>query len=87
MLPDAAVAAVALEFGTVDTMSVFRATQASSWLHCRGDREGPEAAPIRQAMRDAFAIDSPSWRAAVWTRGLEVTRRAADFLLQTARSG
>lgn len=77
MFPDAEVAAVALEFGTVDTMSVFRATQASSWLHCYGDPEGPDAPAIRQAIRDAFYPQSAAWRAAVWTRAAAVIERAA----------
>lgn len=77
MFPDAEVAAIALEFGTVDTMTVFRATQASSWLHCYGNPEGPDAPAIRQAIRDAFYPQSATWRTSVWTRAAEVIGRAA----------
>jgi hypothetical protein len=73
-------ACIAIEFGTVDTMSVFRATQASSWLHCHGDREGPDAGPIRQASRDAFNPDTDAWKTMVWDRSLEVIGAAANAL-------
>jgi hypothetical protein len=73
--PGAEVIAVAIEYGTVDPIEVFSATQASSWLHVFGDRDGPEAAPIRQAMRDAFYPQSAEWREKVWARGLDVVRR------------
>jgi Protein of unknown function (DUF2817) len=73
-------AIIALEYGTVDPMSVFRATQASSWLHVYGDREGPEAGPIRQASRDAFYPQGPQWAQAVWDRATTLMARAGDCL-------
>lgn len=74
--PQAEVIAVAVEYGTVDPIQVFTATQASSWLHVHGDRDGPQAPAIRQAMRDAFYPQDPEWRESVWARGLDVVRRA-----------
>lgn len=74
-------AIMALEFGTVDTMSVFRASQASSWLHVHGDREGPEAGEIRRQSRAAFYVETDSWKRAIWTRGTEVFDRTAAALL------
>jgi hypothetical protein len=74
--PQAEVIAVAIEYGTVDPIEVFTATQGSSWLHVFGDRDGPDAAAIRQAVRDAFYPQNAEWREKVWARGLDVVRRA-----------
>ncbi len=73
--PQAEVITLAIEYGTVDPIQVFTATQASSWLHVFGDRDGPEAPAIRQAVRDAFYPQSAEWRQKVWDRGLDVVRR------------
>lgn len=73
-------AVLALEFGTVDPMRVFRATQASSWLHVHADPDGPLAGPIRQASRDAFYPDTDVWKRQVWDRTCAVLQRAARAL-------
>ncbi len=62
------VTAVALEFGTVDTLTVLQALRADAWLHAHGDPQGPEAAPIKAAVRAAFADDDPEWIRALWQR-------------------
>lgn len=71
---------MALEFGTIDPMSVFQATQASSWLHCHGDPEGPDAGPIRTASRAAFYPETDAWKEAVWARSLEILDAAEAAL-------
>jgi hypothetical protein len=73
-------ACVAIEFGTIDPMSVFRATVASSWLHCYGDPNGPEAAGIRTQIRAAFYPETDEWKGLVWDRSLEVIGMAAGAL-------
>jgi hypothetical protein len=73
-------ASVAIEFGTIDPMSVFRATQKSSWLHCYGDREGPEAEAIRTESRAAFYGETDEWKTKVWDRSFEVIGAAAAAL-------
>jgi hypothetical protein len=73
-------ASIAIEFGTIDTMSVFLATQASSWLHCYGDPEGPDAPAIRAASRAAFYPETDEWKQMVWARSLEVIGKAAVAL-------
>jgi Protein of unknown function (DUF2817) len=70
-------ACVAVEFGTIDPMSVFRATVASSWLHCYGDREGADAPAIRKEIRAAFYPETDEWKRLVWDRSLEVIGAAA----------
>jgi hypothetical protein len=73
-------ASIAIEFGTIDPMSVFRATQASSWLHCYGDREGPEAPAIQADSRAAFYPETDEWKRKVWSRSLDVMGKAAGVL-------
>ena len=73
-------ACIALEFGTIDPMSVFRATQASSWLHCYGDPEGPEAAAIQSQIRAAFYPETNEWKRMVWSRSIDVIGTAATAL-------
>jgi hypothetical protein len=61
-------------------MSVFRATQASSWLHCYGDPDGPEASAIRTQIRAAFYPETDDWKRLVWGRSLDVIGKAAAAL-------
>jgi predicted deacylase len=71
---------IAIEFGTIDPMSVFRATQKSSWLHCYGDREGPDSKAIRAESRAAFYGQTDEWKTKVWDRSLDVIGKAATAL-------
>ncbi len=71
-LDGAEVTAVALEFGTVDTVTVLQALRADAWLHAHGDPVGPEAAVIKEQIWRAFADDDPSWIATLWTRFADV---------------
>ena len=76
LAPRAAVAAAALEYGTVDPITVLQALRADAWLHSHGDPNGAEAPAIRAQVRAAFADDSPEWIAMVWTRFAEVLGQA-----------
>jgi hypothetical protein len=66
MLPRAEVAAVAIEFGTVDPVSVLQSLRADAWLHGYGDPAGPDAPAIQAQVRAAFADDDPAWLDAIW---------------------
>lgn len=71
---------IALEFGTLDPISVFKSTQASAWLHCKGDLNSPIAAHIRQLSRDAFYPQGSEWANKVWDRSMSVIGRGFDAL-------
>ena len=60
------VTSIALEWGTVDTVTVLQALRADNWLHHHGDPTGAEAAPIKAQLRAAFAPDDPAWAATVY---------------------
>ncbi len=62
------VVACALEFGTVDPITVLQALRADAWLHGYGDPLGPTAEEVRAQVRAAFADDDPAWIATCWNR-------------------
>ena len=62
----------ALEFGTVDPVTVAQALRADAWLHAHGDPLGPAGEEVRAQVRAAFADDDPAWIDVLWTRFTEV---------------
>lgn len=79
-LAPAEITSAALEYGTVDTITVLQALRADAWLHGHGDPTGPEAVPIRAAVRAAFADDDPAWIAELWPRFAAVLKAVFDNL-------
>lgn len=80
LVPDVEVTSAALEFGTVDTISVLQSLRADAWLHAHGDPTGDDAAAIRAQVRAAFADDDPSWLAALIERFDQVSASALAAL-------
>ncbi len=68
LVPDVEVTAVALEFGTVDTVSVLQALRADAVLHAVGEPMADRADAVRAQVRAAFADDDPAWFEAVASR-------------------
>jgi predicted deacylase len=63
--PQAEVAAIALEFGTVPYDDFLYALRADQWLHNHPDAPTELANTIRQDMRAAFYVDADDWRGMV----------------------
>lgn len=61
MLPTTQLSAVAIEYGTIDTVSVLQALRADAVLHAHGDPNGTDAANVRSIVRGAFCDDDPAW--------------------------
>jgi hypothetical protein len=80
LLPGVEVTAVALEYGTVDTVSVLQALRADAVLHASGDPLGDGADAVRAQVRAAFADDDPAWFDAIAERFDEVIRAAVTNL-------
>jgi len=72
----AEVTGTALEYGTVDLVTVLQALRADAWLHAHGDPTAPAAAAVRSQVRAAFLDDNPSWLVPVWSRFVEVVNHA-----------
>lgn len=82
VVPDAALAAMALEFGTVPVPDTLEALRADNWLRFRGESDSGLGRIIKKRMRDTFYCDFDDWRNMIVTRGLEMTRKAVNGLEQ-----
>ena len=80
MLPAVELTFLVLEFGTRPIDEVLAALRADAWLHAVPDRPTPHREAIRRQVREAFLIDSPAWRAAVYGRCADVVLRACRGL-------
>lgn len=85
-LPGVGVAGVAIEWGTVDIVAVSDALRSDAWLHGYGDPTGPDAAPIKEQLRAAFAPDDARWADLVFERFESVRTRAVAGLMGSASS-
>ncbi|RYF42900.1 MAG: DUF2817 domain-containing protein [Comamonadaceae bacterium] len=75
-LPQARLTIATLEFGTYDRETGRKALRADHWLHKHADPLGPQAAPIKQALRRQYYPDTVDWKEAVLFRGHQVARMA-----------
>ena len=75
-LPAARLTIATLEFGTYDRDTGRKALRADHWLHKHGEPLGPQAAPIKQALRRQYYPDTADWKEAVLFRGHQVMRMA-----------
>ena len=78
--PQAEYTGIALEYGTLPFPDVLAALRADHWLHLH-----PEAAPalraaIEQQMKDAFYVDTDTWRAQVVVQARQAMFQAVDGL-------
>lgn len=63
LVPHAEVTSAALEFGTVDPISVLQSLRADAWMWGHDDPTGAQGDAIRRQVRAAFADDDPAWLA------------------------
>jgi hypothetical protein len=85
--PGVAVQRMALEYGTVPFMGIVQAMRADQWLvNRRGDVAPDQHREIKQALRDAFYIDSDEWRAAVVAQARAGALSAVLSLSATCRT-
>jgi hypothetical protein len=75
-LAHADIAFVALEFGTYPPRAGMDALRADHWLHVHGDPRGPQAAAIKNAIRDHFYPPYDDWKEMVLFRSWQVWRQA-----------
>jgi hypothetical protein len=80
LLPHVEITCAALEYGTVDVISVLQALRADAWLNAHGDPTGNQAPAIREQVRAAFADDDPAWLAKITERFAEVSDAALTAL-------
>ena len=72
---------LALEFGTLPPLKVLNALRADHWLHAVSNRCSTfKRWNCAKQMREAFYLDVPWWRAAVYARATEFVMRATRAL-------
>jgi hypothetical protein len=71
---------LALEFGTVPPMDILAALRADHWLHAIPGRAAHLPADIVRQMRQAFYLDVPWWKTAVYARATDFAMRAIRAL-------
>jgi hypothetical protein len=76
--PKLQVTHLAIEYGTRPVLEVIAALRADNWLHTIKDCETPFRGEIKREIRNAFYVDTPAWKAAVYGR-------SADFVLRASR--
>ncbi len=82
-LPGRALAACALEFGSVPTPEVRRALRADNWLHMHapeGTLDTDTGRDIKRELQRVFSPDDEDWRSAVIERSLQTLKEAAQWL-------
>jgi hypothetical protein len=73
---EAQLTAIAIEYGTLPQADVLQALRADNWLHLHGDVASEAGRAIKQNVRDAFYGDDDQWKSDIWTRALDITRKA-----------
>jgi hypothetical protein len=79
-LPGTETTLVAVEWGTVDVVTVSNALRADAWLHAHGELRSPAGARIKDELRAAFAPPEGDWAAAVTERFATVVAQATAGL-------
>jgi hypothetical protein len=82
-VPDTEATTIAIEYGTVDVITVLQSLRSDAWLHAYSDPTSESAAAIRAQVRAAFADDDPAWLTAVIDRFDQVSGAAIAALSPT----
>lgn len=80
LAPDTELTGVAIEYGTVDPITVMQSLRADAVLHASGDPKAPAAKVIRDQVRGAFLDDDPAWLEACWPRYRSVVTTSMERL-------
>lgn len=83
-LESSEVTGIAVEWGTLDSITVLNALRADNWLHRYGDPTGADAAAIRAQMCEAFAPSEPAWSEQIYDRFALLMDQTLAALAETA---
>jgi len=78
--PAAEFTGMALEFGTLELMTVLDALRGDQWLSNHADATPAQRAAIKRAIRDAFYVDRADWKAMVWAQARVAALQAVKGL-------
>lgn len=66
--PKTEITGVAIEYGTVDSITVLQSLRADAVLHTTRNPRSPDAEAIRKQVRAAFVDDDPAWLEKCWSQ-------------------
>ena len=72
---------LAVEYGTIPPMQVLTALRAENWLNANAGGSD-KLRTAKKQIRDAFYVDEPWWKAAVYGRSVDMFLRAARALAE-----
>jgi len=78
--PQAEYTGIALEYGTVPLMEVIDALRADQWLENHPEADEAQRMLIKRQMRDAFYVDTESWKAQIVTQAVDAAHLALQGL-------
>ena len=67
---------IALEFGTLPTPEMLEALRADQWIENHPQAPASQRDAIKRQTRDAFYIDTPTWKSAVLEQSFDAARGA-----------
>jgi hypothetical protein len=78
--PQAQYTGIAIEYGTLPLMPMLQTLRAEHWLHLHPQAPEALAAQIKRQMKDAFYIDTDTWKEQVLRQAREALFQCADGL-------
>jgi hypothetical protein len=82
-LPQARVAGITLEYGTIPKEDMMNAVRADNWLYVHGDLASEKGRDIKARIRSAFYPDKDDWKDMVVERGHYVMKRMLRCLAES----
>jgi hypothetical protein len=76
LLPQAAVTALALEFGVAPLWAMLNAVRADCWLHTHGELDSELGRAVKTQLKAAFCADEAVWQGMVLGQALNLFRQA-----------
>jgi hypothetical protein len=84
LCPEAEYTGIALEFGTVSLEATIQALRAEQWAENHPELATGQLAEIKRQLRDAFYVDTDTWKQQVLAQAIEVARQGLQGLAQRA---
>lgn len=78
--PQAEFTGIALEYGTLPIRQMIDTLRADQWAENHPELAGERRAQFRRAMRDAFYVDTPAWKAAILAQAHEAAHQGVAGL-------
>ena len=78
--PHAQVTSIAMEFGTQDKLKVLKALRGDHWHYQHPDAPEALVKDIKKTLRDAFYVDTLSWKEKIVTQAMQAINQGVEGL-------